>query len=162
MKQKFNCPLLLIIFAAIFVPPTDVAAETRYSYESAGKVYRYTVEASGDNYNFEFDAAPASDAEQLNAAVQVLQSIYRDASIDPANRQPYIRERARCSMFEAGLYDYTFCVFPNDLSPEKKDRFRGFVTQMPNWKWMVVWNLLPTLLVFGAIFFFTKKSKGAG
>ena len=138
---------------------TSAAAQTEYSYESSGKVYRYTVVASGENYNFQFDSAPTSHAGQLEAAVQVLKSIYQDSSINLQDRQPYIRERARCSMFEAGLYNYTFCVFPNDFSPEKKHRFRGFVTQMPNWKWMVAWNLLPALLLFGMIFFIGRKQK---
>jgi hypothetical protein len=159
MKQKtLFTPFLVFIATALhFLTGTAFGAE--FSYESGGKVYRYSVVESGDNYNYEFESNPGNTLEQLKAGVHVLQSIYKDPSINLENREPYIRERATCSLFEGGLYNYTFCIFPNDFSPRKEELFRGFVTQLPNWKWMVIWNLLPVLLVFGMIFFFTKKQK---
>ena len=159
MKQNILFSLFHVFIAATLYFSPVCATETEYSYESGGKVYRYSVVASGDNYNFEFESIPESTNERLKAGVHVLKSIYDDSSINLQNRQSYIRERAKCSMFEGGLYNYTYCVFPNDFAPQKQDRFRGFVTQMANWKWMVIWNLLPVLLVFGLIFFFTKNPK---
>ena len=161
MNPKPLFKLLHVIFAATLYSSPVSAAENEFSYESGGKVYHYSVVAAGENHNFEFESNPGSYNEQLKAGVHILQSIYQDSSVNLENRENYIRERAKCSLFLGSLYNYTFCVFPNDFSPEKQELFRGFVTQLPNWKWMVIWNLLPVLLVFGLIFFFTKKPKNS-
>lgn len=157
MKNKsLFSDIFVIITATLYLFPAS-AAGTEFSYKSGGQDYRYSVVAAGENFNFEFDANPGNNNEQLRAGVHILRSIFQDSSVNLEKRQNYIRERAKCSLFEGNMYNYTFCVFPNDFSPNKQEKFRGFVTQVPNWKWMVIWNLLPVLLVFGMVFFFTRK-----
>ena len=131
--------------------------KTEHFYNKPGKTYRYFVTQSGDNYSFEFETNPGNADARFQAGLHVLNSIYHDPSIKPAFKQPYIRERAQCYALESSLHTYSLCFLPNDFSTINRDRFRGFVTQMPNGKWMLIYNLLPALLVFGLLFFFTQK-----
>lgn len=150
----------LVSFTLLFsmaYPAHAETGKTEYVYESGDIQYRYFVVQSGDNYNFEFENGPESTIERLKAGVHVLQSLYEDSSIELEKRESYIRERAACSLFEGDFYNYTFCILPNEFSTNKQDVFRGFVTQLPSWKWMVVWILLPVLLIFGLIFFRKPK-----
>ncbi len=159
MKKKNRLLRLLYFITALACSTPASASKTEFVYESQGEIYRYFVVQSGDNYNFEFEKSPENTIEQFKAGMHVIQSLYSDSSIELENRQGYIRERAKCSLFEGSYYNYTLCIFPNDFSSSKQDIFRGYVTQLPNWKWMVTRILLPVLLVFGLIFFFTKQRK---
>ena len=159
MKQKTLLLTVLAFLASILYYAPISTAQAEFSYESQGEAYQYVIVQSGDNYNFEFDKDPGILIEQYKAGVHVLQSVYNDSSIELENRENYIRERARCSLFEGSFYNYTFCILPNDFSPNKQGRFRGFVTQLPNWKWHVTRILLPLLLIFGLYFFLMNKRK---
>ena len=159
MKQKTVLLPVLFFIAGIFYYSPANTAPSEYSYETRGEVYRYIVVQSGDNYNFEFDKEPGILIEQYKAGVHILQSVYNDSSIELEKRQNYIRERARCSLFEGSFYNYTFCILPNDFSPDKQGRFRGFITQLPNWKWHVTRILMPLLLIFGLYYFLMNKRK---
>ena len=157
-KKNILLPLLVLIAITVYDSPAN-ASKAEFIYVSEGEEYRYHVVQSGENYNFEFKKTPENTIEQFKAGVHVIQSLYNDSSIELENRQGYIRERAKCSLFEGSFYNYTLCIFPNDFSSKKQDVFRGYVTQLPNWKWMVTRILLPVLLVFVLIFFFTKQRK---
>lgn len=89
----------------------------------------------------------------------MLQSVYKDSSINKTHSEAYIRERARCYVFDSNFYTYTLCFLPNDFSKGNEDRFWGFVTQMPNWKWLITRFLLPALLSFTLLFYFPKWNK---
>lgn len=159
VKQKTPLlPVLVFITAFAYHIPAG-ANKTEFVYESEGEAYRYSVVQSGDNYNFEFEKSPENTIEQFKAGIHVIETLYTDTSINLNNRKGYIRERAKCSLFKGSFYDYTLCIFPNDFSSNKQDVFRGYVTQLPNWKWMVTRILTPVLLVFGLIFFLTKTRK---
>ncbi|MGR9074297.1 MAG: hypothetical protein ACU833_14655 [Gammaproteobacteria bacterium] len=158
MRQFILSLFFTLVLAAPICFSTVHAAQTEYRYDYDGKSYRYIVEKSGDNFHFEFiDKTPDTLIDQYKTGVHVLTSLFDDDSIKLENRKNYIRERARCSLFEGGFYNYTFCILPNEFSGDKPDRLRGFVTQMPNWKWMVAWILLPASLIFGAVFFIKRK-----
>jgi hypothetical protein len=156
MHQKHLLLPVMFIITGIFYSSTSIA-RAEFSYKSGDEVYRYAVVQSGDYYNFEFDKDPGMMLEQYKAGVHVLRSVYNDTSIELENRQNYIRERARCSLFAGNFYNYSFCILPNDFSPNKQGRFRGFITQLPNWKWHVTRILLPLLLAFGLYCFLMKK-----
>ncbi|MDD1632690.1 MAG: hypothetical protein LUP91_10865, partial [Methylococcaceae bacterium] len=82
-----------------------------------------------------------------------------DPSIESNYSQHYIKERARCFVFDSTFYTYTVCFLPNEFSQINRDRFWGFVTQIPNWRWLVTRNLLPAALAFGLIYFISTKRK---
>ncbi|MGR9052571.1 MAG: hypothetical protein ACU84J_07985 [Gammaproteobacteria bacterium] len=136
--------------------------KNRHVYTQSGIDFGYTTVPTGDNFNFEFEQNPGNMEERFRAGLHVLRSLYRDTSIDPSSKQQYVRERAQCFALDASFHSYSLCIFPNDASADRKrERFRGFTTQMPNWKWIAVYNVLPVALVFGLIFYFsTKKIQG--
>lgn len=152
---------ILLIFLTLMtgtaLHPGANAGNYELIYEADGKQYRYSIVQSGDNYNYEFENGPENTMERLKAGVHILRTLYDDNSIELEKREGYIRERANCSLFEGGLYNYTFCIFPNEFSTADREVFRGYVAQLPNWKWMVIWNLLPVALLLGLIFYFTRK-----
>jgi len=45
-----------------------------------------------------------------------------------------------------------------DFNKNKKDRLWGFVTQMPNWKWLITRFFLPALLAFGLFFYLGRRA----
>ena len=90
--------------------------------------YQYTVVQAGDNYNFKFNTAPMDNTTKLKAGYHVLQSVYKDSSINKTYSEHYIRERARCYVFDSTMHAYSLCFLPNDFNQKKKDRFWGFVT----------------------------------
>jgi hypothetical protein len=86
------------------------------------------------------------------AAVHVLHSVYEDASISPTYSETFMKESAQCFVFDANFYSYRACFLPNDYSPGNRDRFWGFMTQLPNAMWLITRNLLPALLGIGMFF----------
>ena len=137
------------------------ADRTEYLYDKSGKTYRYFVTPTGDNYSFEFEDNPGNMNERFQAGLHVLYSLYHDSSINAGSKQYYVKERAHCYALASTFHTYSLCFLPNDFTgPDKRERFWGFVTQMPNWKWLVLYNLFPALLFFGLIFFFTRKKTG--
>jgi hypothetical protein len=135
------------------------AAENEFVYEHQGEAYRYSVSKAGEDYTFTFDKNPGEMSEKLKAVYHVLQSVYDDPTIETKYSQGYIKERARCFVFDSAFYTYTTCFLPNEFSLNNRDRFWGFVTQVPNWKWLVIWNLLPAVLAFGLFFYIGTKRK---
>jgi hypothetical protein len=134
-------------------------AKDEFVYEHQGEVYRYFVAKTGENYTFKFDKNPGEMSEKLKAGYHVLQSLYDDPTIETHYSQHYIKERARCFVFDSTFYTYTACFLPNEFSQNNRDRFWGFVTRIPNWLWLVTRNLLPAALAFGLIFYLTTKRK---
>ena len=134
---------------------TFVDTETRKSPES----YQYSVIQAVDNYNFKFHRSPVDNATKLRAGYHVLQSIYQDSSINKTHSESYIRERARCFVFDSRFHTYSLCFLPNDFILKDKGRFWGFVTQVPNWKWLVTRFFLPVLLIYGLVFYIAKRKK---
>ena len=121
--------------------------------------YQYSVIQAGDNYNFKFDKSPADNSSKLKAGYHVLQSVYKDDSIYKTHSESYIRERARCYVFDSSFHTYSLCFLPNDFSLKDKGRFWGFVTQMPNWKWLVTRFFLPLLLIYALVFYTARRKK---
>jgi len=155
---------IIFLSALIFVFATNYcvtarAAKNEFIYEHQGEVYRYFVSETGENYTFTFDKNPGEISEKLKAGYHVLQSVYDDPTIETKYSQGYIKERARCFVFDSTFYTYTACFLPNEFSQINRDRFWGFVTQIPNWRWLVTRNLLPAVLAFGLFFFISTKRK---
>jgi hypothetical protein len=125
---------------------------TEATFKTNGESYRYVVNHTGENYSFEFEKNPGGLKERIPAVVYLMRSVYDDASIPSEQSRNYTRESAKCFVFEASSHTNTACFLPNDYSPEKKDRFWGFVTRVPNWKWLITRNILPALLVIGLLF----------
>ncbi len=84
---------------------------------------------------------------------------YKDSSINKTYSEHYIRERARCYVFDSSWHTYSLCFLPNDFSVKHKGRFWGFATQMPNWKWLVTRFFLPLGMIYGLVFYFSRRKK---
>ena len=97
MKKKSLLPALIIFILTTHFFASISAATTEYSYEDQGKVYRYFVVQSGDNYHFEFEETPETLHEQYTSGLYVLRSLYNDDTIKMENRKNYFRERAKWS-----------------------------------------------------------------
>ena len=138
--------------------PIGIAENTVvFPYQSDGESYAYTVKQTGDNYTFEFEKNPGKEGKKLKAAVHVLRSVYDDDSINPTYSETFMKENAQCFVFDANFYSYRSCFLPNDYSPGNRDRFWGFVTQLPNAMWLLTRNLLPALLGIGVFFYLLRK-----
>lgn len=136
------------------------ANETEFNFVNAQENYPYSVIQTGENYTFKFNKNPARNGNntiKLKAGYHVLQSTYKDSSINKTYSEAYIRERARCYVFDSNFHTYSLCFLPNDFSQKDKERFWGFTTQVPNWKWLVTRILLPVLLAFALFFYVTKR-----
>ncbi len=154
--------IMLFILSTVYCSAVS-AQSTEYTFvdsdnKKSPKSYQYSVVQTGDNYNFKFDTSPADNKSKLKAGYHVLQAIYKDASINKTHTESYIRERARCYVFDSSFHTYSLCFLPNDFSLKNKGRFWGFVTQVPNWKWLVTRFFLPVLLVYGLVFYPRKNS----
>ncbi len=136
------------------------AGEIHYAYRTDHASYQYTVAQTGENYTFKFDRSPGDISQKLAAGYQVLRTVYRDDSINRRYSDHYIRERARCYTFDSRFHTYSLCFLPNDFNRDESERFWGFVTQMPNWKWLATRILLPVLAGFGAWFYLAGKKRG--
>ena len=135
------------------------AKNTEYTFNDTEQSYQYTVLPTGENYTFKFDKNPEERVIKLKAGRHVLLSTYKDASINKNYTESYIKERARCFVFDSHFYTYSLCFLPNDFDIKNKDRFWGFVTQVPNWKWLLTRILLPVLLAFAVFFYVGRRKK---
>ena len=148
----------LFILLVVGYHPIVIAANTgQFQYHKGDESYHYSVKQTGDNYTFEFANNPGKVEEKLKAAVHVLHSVYEDDSISPAYSETFMKENAQCFVFDANFYSYRACFLPNDYSPGNRDRFWGFVTQLPNAMWLITRNLLPALLGIGMFFSLFRK-----
>ncbi|MGR9044167.1 MAG: hypothetical protein ACU83N_02655 [Gammaproteobacteria bacterium] len=150
----------MILWLTVSSSTAAGTGETQYFYQKNGTIYRYVVTQTGDNYSFKFETNPGNLDDRFKAGLHVLYSLYHDSSIKAASKQHYIKERADCYALDSLFHTYSLCFLPNEFSSENRQRFWGFVTQMPNWKWLMVYNLFPALLFFGLLFFLTKKNSG--
>ena len=162
--MRFVKSIMQLFFLFVFILGSTYcsvasAKNTEFEYQTSEKSYQYSVIQTGENYTFKFDTNPDGNTAKLNAGYHVLQSIYKDNSINKKYTESYIRERARCFMFDSHFYTYSLCFLPNDFNKKNKDRFWGFVTQVPNGKWLLTRILLPVLLAFALFFYLTKKPR---
>ncbi|WP_031435274.1 hypothetical protein [Methylomarinum vadi] len=151
----------LILLILLLCQSLTVLCGTRdHIYQAAEESYRYTVAETGENYTFKFDRSPGDIPAKLLAGYQVLRQIYRDDSIHRRYSEHYIKERARCYVFDSHFYTYSLCFLPNDFNRSESERFWGFATRIPNWLWLLTRILLPVLTGFGLLFYFTKAKQG--
>ena len=148
---------LLVLLTVSQSVATTYATPERGSYIERGEVYPYAIRATGDNFSFEFEKSFSKESERLRAALGVFKTVYDDYSIKPTYVQAFSKEGASCYVFDANLYSYTTCFLPNDYSPDHRDRFWGYVTRLPNLKWLITMNLLPALVLIGAFFYFLRR-----
>jgi hypothetical protein len=148
----------LMIFLFIVYGPVIKAKSAEYEFVIADESYPYSVIQAGENFNFKFNKNPKDELIKLEAGYHVLQSVYQDASISRIDSKAYIRERARCYMVDSNFYSYTLCFLPNEFSQKKTDRLWGFVTKMPNWKWLLTRFLLPVIVIYAFFFYITRRS----
>jgi hypothetical protein len=158
MGHSNNLILWLLILLIVAYHPMGTADNTgNFHYQNEAGNYPYSVNQTGDNYTFEFTNNPGKVGARLKAAVHVLQSIYGDTSINPTYSETFMKESAQCFVFDANFYSYRACFLPNDYSPGNRERFWGFVTQLPNAMWLLTRNLLPALFGIGLFFYLFKK-----
>ena len=119
-----------------------------FTFKTENQSYPYQVKATGINYNFQFETKPASLQQRKQAGLHVLNSIYNDDSINAVFPKAYKKERAMCYALDSRFHTYTLCFLPNDFSKDKRDRFWGFVTRVPNWFWQITHVLMPIVFVF--------------
>jgi hypothetical protein len=155
-KKRLLWSLLPLIVCCNPTAAADNSGTFTYQNEAGG--YPYAVKRTGDNYTFEFDNYPGTIGKKLKAAAHVLQSVYGDSSIKPTYSETFMKESAQCFVFEARFYSYRACFLPNDYSPGKRERFWGFVTQLPNAAWLITRNLLPALFGIGLFFYLLRKA----
>jgi hypothetical protein len=129
----------------------------QYSYKVDGKRYPYAVESTGENYTFEFETNPGREGGQLKAALHVMGSIYGDTSIANKYSEVFPKEGAKCYVFEAAYYSYRACFLPNDYSPDKKNRFWGFVSRLPNAMWFVTRQIIPAVLILTVVIWIFRR-----
>ena len=156
MKRTFIY-FLFCIFATVYCSVIS-AKSTDYTFNDRQESYQYSVIQTGENFTFKFVNKPYDKPIQLKAGRHVLLSIYKDDSINKNYTESYTRERASCFVFDSYFYTYSLCFLPNDFDTKNKDRFWGFVTQVPNWKWLVTRFLFPALLAF-ALFIYAGRRK---
>ncbi|QSA97209.1 hypothetical protein [Methylococcus sp. EFPC2] len=135
------------------------AAPAEFVYEYAGEKFPYTVSESGENHTFEFSRNPGREPGRLNAAQHVFKTVYGDDTIAPKYSEFFMKETARCFAFDGRFYTYRVCILPNDYSPDKQDRFWGFVNRLPNTGWFLTYNALPAGLVGIALYYFVFREK---
>jgi len=151
--------ILIWLLAAISLGIAGLASAEntgKFSYEAQGESYPYSVKQTGDSYTYEFEKNPGLEGNKLKAAVHVLQSVYGDDSINPRYSETFMKETALCFVFDGNFHSYRACFLPNDYSPGNRDRFWGFVTKLPNARWLITFNLLPAVLAFGLIFLYPR------
>lgn len=152
---------LMFVWVMVFASPAIAKNTGEFVYQYEGVNYPYTVKQTGDNYTYEFVKNPGAEGKKIKAAVHVLQSVYEDTSINPSYSETFMKETALCFVFDGTFHSYRACFLPNDYSPGNRDRFWGFVTQLPNALWMITFNLLPALLVLGLFFLYPKLRRKA-
>jgi len=157
MKQSYVYYLFYIFFT-LYCSLVS-AKNIEYNFKDGGLSYQYSVIQTGENYTFKFVESPQDKVARIAAGRSVLLSVYKDSSIYKDYTESYIKERARCFVFDSHFYTYSLCFLPNDFDPKNKDRFWGFVTQVPNWKWLVSRFLLPALLAFAIFFYIGRRQQ---
>ena len=156
--QRFLVYLLACLLSSSYCSILQ-AENSEFSFTNNGQRYDYSVVPTGENYTFKFSQNPVDPVLKIKAGREVLLSVYQDESIQKNYTESYIKERARCFVFDSSFYTYSLCLLPNDFDKKNQDRFWGFVTQVPNWKWLVTRFLLPALLGF-AIFIYRGNRVG--
>lgn len=157
-KKLMNRSLLtytLFALSALYCSAIS-ATNTKFTFQTDSESYLYSVIQAGENYNFKFEKPLENNTLKLKAGYHALQSVYKDSSINKKYSDRYIRERARCFVFDSDFYTYSLCFLPNDFSNQNKNRFWGFMTQVPNWKWLTTRFLLPAILAFALFFYMTR------
>lgn len=142
---------------ALILAAANATAAQSHVYESGGVSYPYTTEETGENHTFEFKNNPGKEGSRLRAALHVFRMVYGDDSIEQKYSQVYLKEGATCYVFDGRYYTYRTCFLPNDYSPDKQDRFWGFVSRLPNFMWFVTRQGLPALMLAGAAFYFLRR-----
>ncbi|WP_305908734.1 hypothetical protein Q9L42_009220 [Methylomarinum sp. Ch1-1] len=150
--------LLQILLWVLMAEQAQALPQKDYVYRDGAESYHYSVAPTGENYTFKFEGFPQDSVAKLAAGYQLLREIYQDDSIHRRYSQHYIRERARCYVFDSRFYTYSLCFLPNDFNRNESERFWGFVTRMPNAMWLASRILLPVALGF-ALFFYWANSK---
>jgi hypothetical protein len=150
--RRLALPILAATLAALAHPAPSAALE-RYVYEREGVQYPYTVKESGDNRTFEFANNPGREGGRLRAVQHVFASVYGDDSIEPQYREFFMKEGAKCFVFDGRFYAYRACFLPNDFSPGNENRFWGFTTRLPNALWFLARQLLPAVLIAAGLYF---------
>lgn len=145
----------------ISLPLLSSAAPAGFVYEYRGEKYPYTVAESGDNHTFDFSRNPGREPERLKVSLHVLETVYDDDTIATQYSEFFMKENARCFAFGSRFYTYRVCILPNDYSPDKKDRFWGFVNRLPNVWWFVTRNLLPIGLLAVILYFAFRDKRPA-
>lgn len=133
------------------------AGAGRYTYYGKNGEYAYTVAKTGENFSFEFERNPGSQNEKLKAAVNVLTSVYDEEALNPRQDGFFMKETAKCFVFDGSWHTYTACFLPNEYAPGKEDRFWGFVYRVPNGWWLVTRNLLPALALLAWSWFALRR-----
>ncbi|NJD07718.1 MAG: hypothetical protein FIA97_14660 [Methylococcaceae bacterium] len=135
------------------------AVPTQSTVRYAGKVFEYRITPTGENYTFEFNENPGTVDDRLKVVAQIFDTIYDDSSIPARHHYFFMKEGAKCFVYEANLYTYHACFLPNEYTQAARDRFWGFVTQMPNGWWLVSRNVIPALLVLGTSLYYLFKKQ---
>jgi hypothetical protein len=146
----------MLIGVFLLAAATAAAAGT-HVFESGGVAYPYSTESTGDNYTFEFEKNPGPEGGRLKAAQHVLRSIYGDDTVESRYSEVFMKEGAKCYVFEARFYTYRTCFLPNDYSPDKQDRFWGFVARLPNSMWFLTRNGIPAALILAGVIWAFRK-----
>lgn len=159
LTEYFMSHLKITFFLAFTVSISLAEASgQRYDYQLGSKTYHFKVRESGINQNFEFlDYSPNEEMDKLSAGLHVMKMIYQDPSIDSQYSHRYIKERARCFVYDSLFYTYTLCFLPNEFSSKNSNRFWGFTTKVPNWLWLITRIAMPAALFFAAFFYFSNR-----
>lgn len=123
-----------------------------YRYESAGQIYGYSVVETGDNFTFDFERSPGLENSRIRAVGHVFRSVYDDDSVTPSFSEAFMKEGANCFMFDARFYTYKTCFLPNDSKSERRNRFWGYVSRLPNFWWFLTRNILPGVALLALLF----------
>ncbi|NOQ13091.1 MAG: hypothetical protein GQ583_01245 [Methyloprofundus sp.] len=157
--MKRTCLYFLFCILGIAYCSVISAKNTTYTFIDSQENYQYSVRQTGENFTFKFAKNPQDRLTKVKAGRHVLLSVYKDDSINKNYTESYTRERARCFVFDSDFYTYSLCFLPNDFDTKNKDRFWGFVTQMPNWKWLVTRFLFPVFLAFALFLYAGRRQK---
>lgn len=157
---RASLSFLLIAGVSFHATPCPAVGAGTYTYHAKQGDYAYSVSKTGENFSFEFDRTPGSQSEKLKAAVNVMASVYDEDALNPRQDGFFMKETAKCFVFDSAWHTYTACFLPNEYSaPEKKDRFWGFVYRVPNGMWLITRNLLPALALLGLSWFFLGRRR---
>lgn len=156
---RLTNPAGLVLCLLLFTQSVTAGNTGDFEFNFEGENYPYTVKQTGDNFTYEFSKNPGKEKGKLKAAVHVLNSVYQDDSIDPKYTETFMKETALCFVFEGSFHNYRACFLPNEYSPQNKNRFWGFVNQLPNAKWLILFNFLPFVLFFGLVFLYPRRHR---